>query len=186
MERRLSAADLFEQYRIEGTIDEARDREQWEAMAAQELFNRLGIQPQGDCVFCDVVAGTAPTSVVYEDDATLAFMDLRQPNPGTVLVIPKRHAEMIYDLDEETAARLFQTVVKVARAIRRSVQPPGLSVWQSNGAATGQEVPHVHIHLAPRRHNDGLLRIYSEKPSYPDRDELDCLASTIRSCLTEE
>jgi len=138
------------------------------------------------CVFCDVVAGTAPASVVYEDDATLAFMDLRQPNPGKVLVIPKRHAEMIYDLDEETAARLFQTAVKVARAIRGSMQPPGLSVWQSNGEAVGQEVPHVHIHLAPRRHNDGLLRIYAEKPSYPNRAELDRLALTVRSGLTDE
>jgi histidine triad (HIT) family protein len=138
------------------------------------------------CVFCDVVAGTAPASVVYEDDATLAFMDLRQPNPGKVLVIPKRHAEMIYDLDEETAARLFQTAVKVARAIRRSVQPSGLSVWQSNGEAAGQEVPHVHIHLTPRRHNDGLLRIYSEQPSYPDRAELVRLALTVRSGLTDE
>ena len=136
-----------------------------------------------DCVFCGIVAGTVPASVVYEDEATLAFMDLRQPNPGHVLVIPRAHREMIYDLEPETAARIVQATVIVANAIRRSLNPPGLNVWQSNGAAAAQEVPHVHVHLIPRQHDDRLFRIYPEKPPYPDRGALDDMAATIRMGL---
>lgn len=139
-----------------------------------------------DCVFCGIVAGTVPASVVHEDDATLAFMDLRQPNPGHVLVIPRTHVEMIYDLEADAAARVFQATVIVANAIRRSLDPPGLNVWQSNGPAVAfQEVPHVHVHvhLLPRQHDDQLIRIYPEKPPYPDRAALNEMAATIRAGL---
>jgi histidine triad (HIT) family protein len=137
------------------------------------------------CVFCGIVAGTVEASVVREDDATLAFMDLRQSNPGHVLVIPKRHVEMVYDLDPETAARLFQAAVTLARALRRSLDPRGLNLWQSNGDAAGQEVPHVHLHLLPRYPGDGLLRIYSDRPAQPSREELDGLAVLIRAGLID-
>ena len=133
------------------------------------------------CAFCGIVAGSMEASVVYEDDATLAFMDLRQPNAGHVLVIPKEHVETIYDLLPETGARLMQTVIRTARAVRRSVQPGGLSIWQSNGEAAGQEVPHLHVHLFARQPRDGFLRVYPERPARPDRTVLDQLAEQIRA-----
>lgn len=137
-------------------------------------------------VFCAIVAGIEPASIVYQDAATLAFVDLRQPNPGHVLAIPRAHVEQVYDLDAETAARLFQATVIVARAPRASLAPAGLNLSQSNGAAAGQEVPHVHIHLVPRRTDDGLFRMYSERPAYPERAELDALAATIRAAVERE
>ena len=133
------------------------------------------------CAFCGIVAGSVEASIVYEDDATLAFMDLRQPNGGHVLVIPKQHVETIYDLLPDVGARLMQTVVRTARAIRRSVQPDGLSIWQSNGEAAGQEVPHLHVHVFARQPRDGFLRVYPERPARPDRAVLDQLAAQIRA-----
>jgi histidine triad (HIT) family protein len=138
------------------------------------------------CIFCDIVSGARQASVVYEDDATLAFMDLRQPLPGHVLVIPRQHVELIYELDDESAARLFQTVVRVARAVRASLRPTGMNVSQSNGPAAGQEVPHLHMHLWPREMGDGLLRFYTERPGNSGRDSLDDLAARIRAGLEAE
>ncbi len=112
------------------------------------------------CVFCSIVRGEAESATLFEDDSTLAFLDLRQSNEGHVLVVPKRHFEQIYDLDEEIASALAKTVRRVARAVRRVYEPEGLSIWQSNGAAAFQEVPHVHWHLLPRYTNDGLLVVY--------------------------
>ena len=88
-----------------------------------------------DCAFCSIVRGEVDSATIFEDDATLAFLNLRQSNEGHVLVVPKRHFEQIYDLDEEIASSLAKTVRRVARAVRRVYEPEGLSIWQSNGAA---------------------------------------------------
>ena len=103
-----------------------------------------------------------------------------------MLVIPKQHVELIYELDDESAARLFQTVVRVARAIRASLRPTGLNVSQSNGPAAGQEVPHLHMHLWPREMGDGLLRFYTERPGNSSRAALDALAARIRTGLASQ
>ena len=113
-----------------------------------------------DCAFCSIVRGEVDSATIFEDDATLAFLNLRQSNEGHVLVVPKRHFEQIYDLDEEIASSLAKTVRRVARAVRRVYEPEGLSIWQSNGPAARQEVPHVHWHVLPRYSNDGLLVAY--------------------------
>ena len=134
-----------------------------------------------NCVFCDIVAGNVRASVVYEDEGAIAFMDLRQPTEGHVLVVPKQHVETLDALPLDLAARLMQVAVLTARAIRQSLQPAGLSLWQSNGAVAGQEVPHVHLHLLARQPDDGLLRVYPAKPPYPDWDTLDRLAATVRA-----
>ncbi len=113
-----------------------------------------------DCIFCRIIRGELDSATIYEDESTLAFMNLRQSNEGHVLVVPRRHFEQIYDLDEETASALASTVCKVARAVRRVYAPEGLSIWQSNGPAAFQEVPHVHWHVLPRYNDDGLLVVY--------------------------
>ena len=82
------------------------------------------------CVFCDIVAGREAASRVYEDDATLAFMNLRQANPGHVLVVPRAHLVTLDQLPPDVAARLFQAVVLVARGVQRCFAPDGLSIWR--------------------------------------------------------
>jgi len=136
-----------------------------------------------DCVFCDIVAGREAASRVYEDDATLAFMNLRQANPGHVLVVPKAHLVTLDQLTPDVAARLFQAVVLVARAVQRCFAPDGLSIWQSNGVAAGQEIFHVHVHVFPRRAGDGFLRVYPELPACEGRATLDRLAGQLRAAI---
>ena len=113
-----------------------------------------------DCVFCRIIRGELDSATIYEDESTLAFLDLRQSNEGHVLVVPKDHFEQIYDLDDDSASALAGTVCKVARAVRRVYAPEGLSIWQSNGPAAFQEVPHVHWHVFPRYTDDGHLVVY--------------------------
>lgn len=137
-----------------------------------------------ECVFCEILAGRAPASFVYRDDRVVAFMDLRQAVEGHVLVVPRRHVPDIYALDEATAGHLMAVAVRVAKALAAHEPPPGLNLWQSNGDAGGQEVPHVHLHVQPRRHNDGILSAYRDGlPEPSDRASLDRLAERIAARL---
>ena len=124
-----------------------------------------------DCVFCRIVRGDLDSATIYEDESALAFMNLHQSNEGHVLVVPRNHFEQIYDLDEDTASSLVNTVCRVARVVRRVYAPKGLSIWQSNGPAAFQEVPHVHWHVLPRYTDDGLLVVYPKKLSGRTRQE---------------
>jgi len=133
------------------------------------------------CVFCRIVAKEIPATVVHEDEHTLAFMDIGQVNPGHVLVAVKKHAENIFALDEAQAAAVFRSAAKVARAIRGAFEPQGLSVYQANGAAAGQTVLHLHIHLVPRYEGDGMALTWPVKN--PPREKLTEYAEKIRAKL---
>ena len=139
-----------------------------------------------ECVFCRIVAGRGEASFVFDDDVTLAFMDIEQQAKAHVLVIPKVHVETIDLLPPDVAAQLMQTVVRVAQGLRAAYDPAEITVWQSNGAAAGQDVPHVHMHLLTREPNDGLLRVHSTSPSMPDRAELDRRAAIIHTVIDDE
>jgi histidine triad (HIT) family protein len=108
-------------------------------------------------------------------------MNLRQMNPGHVLVIPRAHIATIDGLDDATAARLLGVAAHVARAIRAAFDPPGLTVWQSNGAVAGQEIDHVHIHLLPRYPDDDFIGFYRQPPPPIAPDQRDALAERLRS-----
>lgn len=133
------------------------------------------------CVFCKLVAGEIPASRVFEDEHTLAFMDIGQVNPGHVLVALKTHAENLYALDEAQAAAVARTARRVALAIREAFQPEGLSVYQANGSAAGQTVFHYHVHLLPRHAGDGMQITWPVKN--PPRARLDEYAERIRAKL---
>jgi histidine triad (HIT) family protein len=109
-----------------------------------------------DCIFCAIGEGKAPAEVVFEDEETLAFMDINPANPGHTLVIPKQHIRNIYELDEETATAVMKATVKIAGAIKRALQPDGMNLVQSNERAASQEIFHFHIHIIPRWYGDGL------------------------------
>ncbi|MPZ99655.1 MAG: HIT domain-containing protein [Dehalococcoidia bacterium] len=135
------------------------------------------------CIFCDIVAGTAPASVVHEDERTLAFMDLHQFHPGHVLVVPKAHRVDARELEDDLAGAVMLTVVRIARAVTAAFEPEGISISHAIGEAAGQEVPHAHFHVWPRYFEDGLLRVYLSKSASPPRDELDEQARRIRERL---
>ena len=138
-----------------------------------------------ECVFCKIVKGIVPESVVYDDEKVLAFMDIQPVNPGHVLVIPKVHASGLSNLDEETGAHMFKVGMRVANAVKRSgVKCDGVNLLLSDGRAAFQEILHVHLHVIPRFQGDGLHigfgRQYRLKPG---RNELDRIAAKIRSAL---
>ena len=110
------------------------------------------------CVFCDIVEGSAPASVVYQDDVAVAFMSIGPVNPGHLMVVPRRHASALADLDETTGAHLFRVTMRMAGAIRRSgVRCEGINLFLADGEAAFQEIPHVHMHVFPRFKQAGQM-----------------------------
>ena len=139
-----------------------------------------------DCVFCKILSGQLEASVVAEDEHSVALMDKGQINPGHVLVIPRRHAAQLGDLTEDEAANVFRLVHRVALALPKSgLRCEGYRLSQVNGAAAGQEVFHVHLHVIPRTEGDGLgWRRFGTPPgAWPHRMQLDMVAQEIRDHL---
>jgi histidine triad (HIT) family protein len=132
------------------------------------------------CLFCKIVRGAEPASIVWEDELTLAAVDLRQFHPGHTLVMPRRHFNDVRELDDETGGALMATVSHVARAVSAAFPNQGMSVWHSIGEGADQEVPHLHVHVHPRLIGDGLLRIYPWAAVLPDRSTLDHYATVLR------
>ena len=132
-----------------------------------------------NCIFCKIVSKAIPASVVYEDEQTLAFMDLGQVNPGHVLVAAKAHAEDLYGLKDAQAEAVFRAAARVARAIRAAFSPEGLSVYQANGKPAGQTVFHFHIHLVPRHDGYGMALVWPVKN--PARSLLEDYAGRIKA-----
>ena len=136
---------------------------------------------QTGCVFCEVVAGTRTASLVYERPSVIAFMDLRQFNPGHVLVVPRRHIATIFDLDDETGTELMAAMIRIARAVREAFEPDGINITQSNGEAAGQEIFHLHFHVHPRRAGDKMMHYAPVETTAPA--DLDRLAQRVREAL---
>jgi histidine triad (HIT) family protein len=109
----------------------------------------------GDCVFCKIRDGQIPAVKIYEDERTLAFMDINPLNAGHCLVVTKTHAPTIWESSVEDLQAAIAAARKIAVALRDAVKPDGLNMLQANGTAAFQSVPHYHLHLIPRWHNDG-------------------------------
>lgn len=134
-----------------------------------------------NCVFCKIIAGQIPSTRVYEDEQTLAFMDIGQVNPGHVLVAVKSHVENIIGLDDTLAGALFRATARVARAVHAAFAPQGMSIYQANGPAAGQTVFHLHIHVVPRWDADGMNLTWPVKN--PPREKIEEYAVKIRAAL---
>ncbi|RLG70529.1 MAG: HIT family protein [Methanobacteriota archaeon] len=133
------------------------------------------------CIFCKIVAGELPSTKVYEDEKTLAFMDINPVNPGHTLLIPKKHVETIYELDEETGKAVMSTLIKLVRAVKKATNCQGVTIHQANEKAANQVVPHLHIHIIPRWEKDYALGGWKAKPGDPE--EIKKQADKIRNCL---
>jgi histidine triad (HIT) family protein len=119
--------------------------------------------PPGECIFCKLVSGAIPAARVYEDELTVAFMDIGQVNPGHVLVATRRHAATLFDITAQEAAAVLQTAQKVARAVQQTFDPPGLTLLQANGREGDQTVFHFHLHVVPRHAGDGIALTWPRK-----------------------
>lgn len=134
-----------------------------------------------ECIFCKIRDGQIPSTQVYADQKTLAFMDINPINDGHLLVIPKAHAETIYDIPAEDLAAVARTAKKIAEAIRQSIRPEGLNLLQANGPAAFQSVPHFHLHLIPRWKEDG--KGFDWKLMKGDPERIRAAADKVRSAL---
>ena len=133
----------------------------------------IDTSPPGHCIFCRLVAGDIPAARVYEDELTVAFMDIGQVNPGHVLVATKRHAATLLDITPEEAAAVMQTAQRVAEAVNKAFDPDGINIFQANGAPAGQTVFHFHLHVLPRFEGDNLTVVWQrEEPGFAVLGEL--------------
>jgi histidine triad (HIT) family protein len=135
-----------------------------------------------DCVFCKLLSGELELSVIHEDDLCVAFMDVQPINPGHALVVPRKHAPYLADLDAEDGAQVFRVAQRVAAALRHcGVKCEGVNFFLADGEAAGQEVFHVHLHVFPRYSGDGFgLNLPPDYQDRPNREELNEIAQRIR------
>ena len=134
-----------------------------------------------NCIFCKIAAGTIPSIKLWEDAETLAFMDINPANDGHCLVIPKTHFPTLFALAPEAFTAAGRTVIRVANAVQAALAPEGINLLQANGPGAGQSVFHFHIHVLPRRHDDGLAINWAPKPG--DRARITEIAEKIRRHL---
>ncbi len=112
---------------------------------------------KNDCIFCAIAAGEIPSFKVYEDELSLAYLDINPFSKGHTLVIPKRHSSCLLDTDAETLSAVVVRVRKVAAHLMSALPCDGFNVLQNNGAAAGQTVRHLHFHIVPRYGDEPLV-----------------------------
>jgi histidine triad (HIT) family protein len=134
-----------------------------------------------DCVFCKIRDGAIPSAKLYEDERTLAIMDIGPLNPGHCLVITKAHAANLYEAEPADLAAAIMAAKRVGAALRTALKPDGLNLMQANGPGAFQSVQHFHIHLIPRYTNDGRGMDWTPTPG--SRDEIVANADKIKSAL---
>jgi len=132
-------------------------------------------------IFAKILRQEIPSISVYEDQSNLAFMDVMPQADGHVLVVPKENAETIFDLSDESAAKLVVVTKILARAVKTAMSADGITLMQFNGTAAGQSVPHIHFHVIPRWNGTSLRR---HSGNMEDLEKLNAIAEKIRASLS--
>lgn len=109
-----------------------------------------------ECIFCKIIRGDIPSYTIFQDDRTLAFLDINPNSTGHALVIPNRHAQTIIDMQDEDVEAVFRTVKKVVKGIKAALDPEGFNLVVNQGEVAGQIVQHFHCHIMPRTKGDGI------------------------------
>jgi histidine triad (HIT) family protein len=126
------------------------------------------MRTDANCIFCKIVAGEIPCFKLYEDELTIAFMDINPGNEGHALVVPKEHWEDIYTIPSALAGTTMQTVKKIAEAVNKTLGPYGMNLVQANGKGAAQSVFHFHMHVLPRAKDDELKLNWGLRPGDMD------------------
>ena len=138
------------------------------------------------CTFCDLIQGAAEVSLCHEDSDAIAFMDIQPVNNGHVLVVPREHYESLLEVPEELGIHLFRITMKLAGAVRRVSGCEDMNLVVSSGEAAGQDEPHFHVHIIPRRVGDGFdIPLPFNGSAMPDRTVLDAYAARIIAALRD-
>jgi histidine triad (HIT) family protein len=133
------------------------------------------------CRFCAIVAGEADAYRVFEDDVSVAFLDTRPLFPGHCLLVPKKHYEVLTDLAAELLQPLFENAQRLARAVETSMQAEGSFVAINNRVS--QSVPHLHVHIVPRRKKDGLRGFFWPRQSYATPEDARAVQARVQAAL---
>ena len=137
----------------------------------------------GECLFCAIAGGDVPASIVWRDDRVCAFLDARPVFKGHVLVVPRAHVPTLLELPDAETGPLFVTVRRVAAAVERGLGADGTFVALNNKVS--QSVPHLHVHVVPRRRKDGLRGFFWPRVSYASDPERDDFAARIAAAMQE-
>jgi len=137
---------------------------------------------QVGCTFCDVVSGKITSVIVFEDEDCLAFLDHRPLFPGHSLLIPKKHVETLVDLRDELVASFFSTTKLLTAAVEKACHAQGSFIAINNKVS--QSVPHLHVHIVPRRKGDGLKGFFWPRFPYKSEDDKQAIAQAIREEVT--
>src|SRR5438045_3479699 len=130
------------------------------------------------CTFCDLIHGAAEVSICHEDSDAIAFMDIQPVNNGHVLVVPRVHYESVLDVPQELGLHLFRVTMRLTAAIRQVTGCEDFNIVVNSGAAAGQDEPHYHVHIIPRRDGDGFdIPLPFNGSEMPDRTGLDAYAA---------
>ncbi len=136
-----------------------------------------------DCIFCKIVAGEIPCFKVYEDDKVLAFEDINPISKGHTLIIPKIHAENIWEIPEEYLIAIHKAAKKIAEAIKKVLNPVGIACLQLNGKGAGQVIMHYHLHLMPRSSDEPELPVSKWEMRPADKEELKEIAEKLAQAI---
>jgi histidine triad (HIT) family protein len=134
-----------------------------------------------NCIFCGVVSGENSANIVFEDDISLAFLDRRPLFPGHCLLVPKKHFETLSDLPSDLVGPFFKNVQLLARAVEAALEAEGSFVALNNRVS--QSVPHLHVHVVPRRKKDGLKGFFWPRNKYSSDSELAAVQRAIQSAI---
>jgi histidine triad (HIT) family protein len=147
------------------------------------LFGVLNGEMRMDCIFCKIVAGEIPSVKVLDEDKVFAFMDINPSSRGHMLVVPKNHAENIFEISEADLSAVMGAVKRCAVAVKKALGAEGVTVLQLNGKASDQVVPHLHVHIMPRWQDDGLT-VSNWEMKAGDMDELQDIAENVKEHLS--
>lgn len=136
------------------------------------------------CVFCKIAAGEIPADIVFEDEISVGFLDAGPLFPGHVLLAPRGHYETLPDLPAEQVGPYFRNVQRLVKAVQQACDAPGCFVAQNN--VVSQSVPHLHVHVVPRRHKDGLKGFFWPRTPYDSDDHKRAVAEAIRRALASQ
>lgn len=134
-----------------------------------------------DCLFCKIIRKEIPAAVVFENEAVVAFLDIKPVNPGHVLIVPRAHSADYASTEDAIVCEIAVTAKRVGQAIVQSLWAPGFNIGVNNGRAAGQLVDHVHLHVMPRFENDGF-DLWHGKP-YAE-GEMEGVAKKLRAALS--
>jgi histidine triad (HIT) family protein len=134
-----------------------------------------------DCVFCKVINGDVAANIVFEDSLSVAFLDHRPLFPGHCLLVPKEHIETLGDLPKKLIAPLFSNVQLLSQAVERALAAEGSFVAMNNRVS--QSVPHLHVHIVPRRRKDGLKGFFWPRNKYQSDEEIEMVQKAVRSAV---